>query len=181
MLHAIFTSFAHPGHKLDVAQRVDSDLSLLSYDVEGPDHAQVRLCTVAGGGRNTLLWSSLHALFDATAAPSPIQAPPTAFATFHVPCDSNPGSHLRIALADDALGLQTVCHDEAANHRSGDIMSCQGEGPMVWLTRVTAPACHEDLRRILIDGWVPGHAAHRRHRVIKLAAPGDLVPRPQAK
>lgn len=160
-----FNSVANPKHILTVAVTVDGDVrfatSNLDSDAAYYQNAEVRLRTYNGGGHSILLrdiWAQIASAnidpkqFDLFSPPANI---PNQYEEFSFLCDDNPGSHLKIAISDQFLGVQTNCHDEEKDLRSGGMLSFQGDGAMVWLHKETLPKIHTELKKYLIHKQQP--------------------------
>ena len=183
---SVFNSVANPSNILSAVISVDGDLHLVTNrlkEAEGDYHnARVRLRTYAGGGSNLLLRNILAGLVSQSEDYNPRQLNlldriyesnvPNDAQDFQFRCDDNPGSHLKISLSDQLFGLQTNCHDEEADIRSGGFLSRQGEGAMVWLHKDMFPKVHSELSAYLIDKKQPDQKLYsdRGFRFLSLEA-----------
>ncbi len=163
-LSSTYNSVANPVSTLAAIIAVDGDVHLSTFGLSenGAHHnADIRLRTYSGGGRNLLLHKIMLGLVSRNDEVLPGQLDffdelyaagiPNRYDEFVIGCDDNPGSNLKIAIADELFGLQTNCHDEKADHESGGFMSRQGDGPMVWLHRNMLPKVYADLKSYLVD------------------------------
>lgn len=183
---SVFNSVANPSNVLSAVISVDGDLHLVTNrmnEAEGDYHnASIRLRTYAGGGSNLLLRSILDGLVSRAEDYDPTQLSildriytsniPNNAQDFQFRCDDNPGSHLKISISDQLFGLQTNCHDEEADLRSGGFISRQGEGAMVWLHKNMFPKVYGELSAYLIDKKQPDQKLYsdRGFRFLSLEA-----------
>lgn len=153
-----YNSHASIWDQLAVMRADDNDLFLETSNHQSFPNAAVRLRTSIGGGRNLLLRDILHNMAEySSLTPEVDFITPVNFKSFRFFCDDNPGSHLGIHIANDAVGFQTVCHDQEKNFAAGGHLCMQGEGPVVWLSQRRIPNIHRDLKSALIDQKATPH------------------------
>lgn len=169
-LFTTFNSAANANETLEILWAKDGDLHLTTYRADCSYNANIRLRAYHGGGNNTLLRTILNGLVlkdwdfrepDFLGRMFVLDIP-NDYREFSFSCDDNPGSHLKIAIAENMFGIQTNCHDEERDLQAGGFGSMQGDGAMVWIPKDLAPRVYAQLKDCLIDGHNPNPMLYER-------------------